>query len=218
MKRNARQGRWLPLTEACQILEVNESSLRQWADRGVIRAYRTPGGHRRFLRDDLMALFQQQPSRQAASVSLGQRALRRIRRRLHSDRLGDMPWYAGLHEADRARLRFLGRRLIDSTVAFLTQRRQKNELLEEVRLIGFEYGEDLVRQRLPLDQALEAFIFFRNSLFEAVRESMGNGALQSHDIAQVWPQVELVGDQILRAIILAYGKVSMSDRSLSSQS
>ena len=48
-------GRGLPL------LQVNEATLRQWADHGHLRVYRTPGGHRRFYRDDVLALTKSNP-------------------------------------------------------------------------------------------------------------------------------------------------------------
>ena len=37
------------------MLDVSDTTLRQWADSGYIRVYRTPGGHRRFLKDDVEA-------------------------------------------------------------------------------------------------------------------------------------------------------------------
>ncbi|MDP7469317.1 MAG: helix-turn-helix domain-containing protein, partial [Dehalococcoidia bacterium] len=53
--------RWLPLGDARRLLAVSQATLRQWADGGYLRVYRTPGGHRRFLRDDVEAFFQGKP-------------------------------------------------------------------------------------------------------------------------------------------------------------
>ena len=47
---------WLGLGEACRTLGVNESTLRRWADAALVRTFRTPGGHRRFLLADLHRL------------------------------------------------------------------------------------------------------------------------------------------------------------------
>ena len=41
------------ISEACQILKVSETALRQWTDEGKIKAFVTPGGHRRYLVADL---------------------------------------------------------------------------------------------------------------------------------------------------------------------
>ena len=54
--------RWLSLRGACHILDVSHTTLRQWADGGYLRVYRTPGGHRRFLRADVDAFTGPMPS------------------------------------------------------------------------------------------------------------------------------------------------------------
>ena len=46
---------WLTLGRAAEYLGVSENILRRWADQHRIRAFRTPGGHRRFRRSDLEA-------------------------------------------------------------------------------------------------------------------------------------------------------------------
>ncbi len=50
---------WLSLQEASDRLHVHADTLRQWADRGRIKTYRTPGGHRRFNAGDVGALSAQ---------------------------------------------------------------------------------------------------------------------------------------------------------------
>ncbi len=46
-------GDWLTLGEAARYLGVAQSTIRKWADSGRIETFKTPGGHRRFKRDDL---------------------------------------------------------------------------------------------------------------------------------------------------------------------
>src|SRR5256712_12763376 len=43
-----RMPTWLSLDEAAKRLSVHPATLREWADKGQIRTFRTPGGHRRF--------------------------------------------------------------------------------------------------------------------------------------------------------------------------
>ena len=50
---------WLSVGKACRLLQVSDVTLRQWGDAGHLQVYRTPGGHRRFWREDLLALAQQ---------------------------------------------------------------------------------------------------------------------------------------------------------------
>ena len=42
----AGSSRWVTLSRACEILGVDESTLRRWADSGRLRVYRTPAGLR----------------------------------------------------------------------------------------------------------------------------------------------------------------------------
>ena len=46
----------LGVPEVAAILGVDEKSVRLWADTGRLPCWRTPGGHRRFRRADVVAL------------------------------------------------------------------------------------------------------------------------------------------------------------------
>ena len=49
--------RMLTVGEAADYVGVSISSIRKWSDRGLVQAYRTPGGDRRFSIDDLDELI-----------------------------------------------------------------------------------------------------------------------------------------------------------------
>jgi len=53
--RSGDQLDWLTLGEAARYLGVAQSTIRKWSDGGRLRAFYTPGGHRRFRRGDLDA-------------------------------------------------------------------------------------------------------------------------------------------------------------------
>jgi excisionase family DNA binding protein len=46
---------WLTLGQAAKFLGVAQSTIRKWSDQGRVRAFYTPGGHRRFRLTDLEA-------------------------------------------------------------------------------------------------------------------------------------------------------------------
>ena len=208
MQKTASLDRWLSLGAACQVVGVNGSTLRQWADSGLLQTFRTPGGHRRFLREDLVTLLEsrtvKRPADAAHQPSLSDRALRRIRRRLHEEQTGTPRWYEALDDTTLGRLRLFGRRLLDLTTEYLTQRRRRPELLEEVRLIGEEYGEEMARHHLPLRDVLETFLFFRHSLLDSVRESARRGAPYGEDVSQALQPAEAMADELLLAMADAY--------------
>src|SRR3954453_21237661 len=61
MSRGAAPGRrpssvdpdWLTLGQAAKSPGVAQSTIRKWSDQGLVPAFYTPGGHRRFRRRDL---------------------------------------------------------------------------------------------------------------------------------------------------------------------
>jgi excisionase family DNA binding protein len=48
---------WLTLGQAAKYLGVAQSTIRKWSDQGLVPAFYTPGGHRRFRRRDLDAFL-----------------------------------------------------------------------------------------------------------------------------------------------------------------
>ena len=160
--------RWLSLQDACRLLEVSNTTLRQWADTGFVRVYRTRGGHRRFFREDVMALTDgRTPSRDPnGEDALEGSALRRIRRRLHQESATRQPWYQSVEEDGRIRMRLFGRRLL-SLLAQEGSRRRRQESLTESHALGQQYGGEMRERGVPLKDTLEAFIFFRTMVLDS---------------------------------------------------
>ena len=168
-------GDWLSLREARGLLDVSDTTLRQWADDGHLRVYRTPGGHRRFLREDVESLTKApRPSQEpTGNDSREAPALRRIRRRLTQDRVTQQPWFQaiaggaarGSNEGPEGhdRMRLFGRRLLSLLMQQPGPRRQRLELLAEARVLGQEYGTEMLERNVSLTDTVEAFVFFRTS-------------------------------------------------------
>jgi excisionase family DNA binding protein len=58
VRRDADLGReWYTLGQAAAFLGAAQSTVRKWADAGRLHAFYTPGGHRRFRREDLEAFL-----------------------------------------------------------------------------------------------------------------------------------------------------------------
>lgn len=196
--------RWITLGQACKLLGVNESTLRRWADAGHVRSFRTPGGHRRFSEEDLRALV---AGRSGASgepyTSLGQLALSRIRRRLQRGR-GHAPWYSGMSEEERERLRPLGRRLVTLASEYMTKGARRSHLVDEAREIGHEYGKELLADHLTIRDAVEGFAFFRKGLDDAAMELAQKSELSADEAVEVWDLLSNLADQVLLAIAETY--------------
>src|SRR4051812_50147776 len=61
---------WLTLGQAAKYLGVAQSTIRKWSDDGRVRAFYTPGGHRRYRRGGLRPLLPR-PGPSAGSGPLG---------------------------------------------------------------------------------------------------------------------------------------------------
>ena len=197
--------RWLSLGAACRLLQVNEATLRQWADNGYLRVYRTPGGHRRFWHDDVVGLTA--PSASPNGPELRDRvegsALRRIRRRLSHEDVARQSWYQSVKDEGRDRMRLFGRRLLSLLVQEAPLRRRRQESMAESLMLGHEYGTEMADRGVSLTDTVEAFIFFRSMVLDSANHNS-------------WGQILELADRVLVGVVEAYQKhISDTDKTQS---
>jgi excisionase family DNA binding protein len=201
--RTAQSPRWVTLRRACDILGVDESTLRRWADTGRLRSYRTPGGHRRFSLVNLEAMVAGE-SRTRGSDEMERIATARIRRQLQRARQQDQGWYASLTDANRSELRDLGRRLVEMVGEYLDKRTRRAGLLDEALEIGGRYGHVLMEAGLPLASAVGAYTGFRRTIDETTRQTAVRESLPLDEALAAIGQVHALGDQVLLGLAAAY--------------
>lgn len=175
--------RWLSLRDACRLLDVSQTTLRQWADGGHLRVYRTPGGHRRFLREDVDAFTgaDPAPSDGGSQEELEGSALRRIRRRLHQQTVSSQAWHSSVDDESRFRMRLFGRRLLTLLAQDPSNRPRRHEALTEAYLLGRQYGGEMAEKDVGLKDTVEAFIFFRTMVLDSAAGESWSGILQLAD-------------------------------------
>ena len=163
------KSQWLSLRDARRLLDVSNTTLRQWADNGYLRVYRTPGGHRRFLRSDVesFANAPEQAQDQVRDDAVEGSALRKIRRRLGRNDVLQQPWYQSVEEEGKVRMRLFGRRLLSILLQESSARRRRQELLDEAHLLGREYGTEMSERGVALKDTIEAFVFFRTMVLDS---------------------------------------------------
>ncbi len=164
------KNQWLALGAACRLLEVSDATLRQWADSGYLRVYRTPGGHRRFLRHDVESLVSgnHQPGEHSRDDAVEGSALRRIRRGLNRHDVVQQTWYQRVEEEGRVRMRLFGRRLLSLLLQESGPKRRRQELLEEAHVLGREYGTEMSDRGVTVTETVEAFLFFRSMVLDSI--------------------------------------------------
>ncbi len=198
----AEQDRWLTLGQACKLLNVDESTLRRWADAGQVRTFRTPGGHRRFAESDVKAIVQGRGRTQYSDV--GDLATKRIRQQLHRKPGSAADWYTSVDEVQREKLRPLGRRLMQLVADYVAKRGRRTSVLEEARLTGAEYGAELASAGMTLTQAMQAFTFFRKSLDQSAKQALAKAGTGAHEATDVSEQIMALADEVLLGIAGAY--------------
>jgi excisionase family DNA binding protein len=182
---------WLSLSDAAEQLGVHATTLRRWADNGDIPIMLTPGGHRRFAVQDLEAFAARQRgvsgSNQIAMI-WGDRALQTTRQEIVSHE--HKPWLNTFDSGERDANRQLGQRLLGLTMQFISAPPEETaELIHQAQDLGRQYGQLAYDSGLPLTEALEATLFFRDLLVET--------ALQMPENAQIKPTANV---RLLRKI------------------
>ena len=165
------QPRWLTLSEAAQFLGVHPSTVRRWTDDGDLHCMRTPGGHRRFLQDDLQAFLasREHDSAVASPDALADTLIRHTRHEMTAENVDKKPWIAAFDVSERAMRRESGRRLLGLAIRYTSRNTGRETVLKEGRDIGWDYGQDAATRGLSLADTAQAFLFFRETLVRAAR-------------------------------------------------
>ena len=172
---------WLGLKQAAQQLGVHPTTLRRWADNGEIPVMLTPGGHRRFAVLDIERFTEERRRLRVISgleKVWADQALTQARKGIISHR--DEHWLAVFDEKDRKHKRELGRRLMGLMLQYISLSEGGDDLLREAQAIGREHAENALNLRLPLVEALQAMLFFRDTLVEV--------AIHLPEVAHVRPE------------------------------
>lgn len=195
----ARAGRvrWLTLGEAAQFLGVDVTTLRGWADAEKVRVFRTPGGHRRFDLGDLDALVQENalPSTIAAipiASAGGSDAPRQW--------LTARPWYDGISEASRARVRGYCGELMRIVASYNAGRPARPRHLAAAHRVGAALGRAVAGWGITPAQSTEVFLYFKMHVTEALAQSRKGGS----DRVQSMRDADAFFGSVLQSMMEAY--------------
>jgi len=159
---------WVSLRHAADILGVHPATVRNWADKGDLPSRRTPGGHRRFKREDLLRYAQAQGELQPVEVQvIIQNALGSTRMRVGEDDLENMQWYKTMSDKNRREMRYQGRRVLDAIRRYLGDGAPDEQLSEAIK-IGKDYAQILTEDKLTLPQAMRGFFYFSDFVVNAI--------------------------------------------------
>jgi excisionase family DNA binding protein len=197
-------GNWLTLTEVSELLGIHPSTVRNWADQGVLPVHRTQGGHRRFMRNEINLWMQaQRVNKPEESEGLIQNALSFARIQISEARLEQQRWYQKIDQAGRASYRRSGRTLVQGLIR--SQVLDEKAAEAEARVVGVDYASNGRRFGLTTLEAVQAFLFFRNILQEAAYHAYESAAVQSpYAWGDMFRDINRYTDRILVTIIETY--------------
>ncbi len=196
---------WLSLSEVAQELGVHPSTVRNWANQGRIPVHRTPGGHRRFRHEEVI-LWKQ--AKQASTPNDANRfvkdALNRTRFHISEGRLESESWYQKLNQNARVQYRRSGRTLLQGLSTYLASSLD-DDAGGEARALGYEYAVRGRRYGLSVMEATKAFLFFRNTLLEAMFDVYDAAYVNSHYVgSDMFLKITAFTDDVMMTLLETY--------------
>jgi excisionase family DNA binding protein len=195
---------WLSLSQVAEVLGVHPSTVRNWADQGRIPFHRTQGGHRRFRRSEIELWMQSQRANEPNEAELVvQNALKRTRIQIGEGRLEAESWYQKLDDEARQQYRLSGRSMLHGLIAYLSS--DGTEAESEARSLGYEYATRGRRYGLSILDATQAFLFFRNTLQDAMLTVYEAAAVRSPSVwSAMFRRINAFTDRILVTLLETY--------------
>lgn len=195
----------ISISEASQILGVNEATLRQWTDEGKFDAFVTPGGHRRYSKSDLKKFTR------SCHKTIGMKDLvteiedTSIRHgEIARSFLDNSVQIARPDEEHQKKLADLGRRLLALTARYVSEPAHRQDTLTEARDIGSSFGRLLAEIGLPLTSAVGAFLMHRDPILQAVSHLLAKREAQGSRIMDAIPLTNRFIDEALISMIAAH--------------
>ena len=200
---------WLALGAASRLVGVGPDTLRRWADSGRVQSYQTPGGHRRFLRSSLEAMINA-PRRQRYGIERlpdsAQTMAGELHRRIQRTGYAGQPWQARLSADQRDEFRRWGQRTFQLVIEYVgaSKRAERQLLLEEAEKMGALYGGEASRAGLSLAETVEAFLFFRSPVVDAIAGHLRRRAADVADVTAAVHEANAAVDQVLLAVVTSH--------------
>jgi len=159
---------WISLRHAAELLGVHPATVRIWADNGDLPSRRTPGGHRRFRKADVLRHSQSASEIEPLEVQLIiQNALGHTRMQVGGGTLNQLAWYENLSELTRNSLRQEGMHTMENLRKYLGAGAPDEQLATAIT-IGKNYAALLSREELKLPDAVRGFFYFSDFVVNSV--------------------------------------------------
>ena len=193
------------ISEASKLLGVSEQALRQWTDEGRIKAFVTPGGHRRFSRVELKKfLSMQRKTLGIKDLAIGLEETVPAHREMDASYLTKTAWSSKLDSYAQKGLALRGRNFLNLVIRLVTEPSRTDEIMVQVREAGRDFGDTLAQMGVPLTDSVQIFIQHRDPIVGAVIALMQKRGALSPRVAETNPLINRAMDEALVALVTAH--------------
>ncbi len=201
----------MSITGACELLGVDQTTLRRWSDAGKVPVFRTPGGHRRYDRAAIQTLLDADAPGSPAiprsfdSDQLTDRSLSAYGDR-HTEGARERRWFQTYSEATLDEHRRLGRRLVDLAIRYAADPAvgQRATLLHEGEQIANRYGVSGAAAGISISDTIDAFLYFRQPVLQAVMGMIDEDHLPAKRVAHLLGEIGTFMEHVLVAAVRAH--------------
>jgi excisionase family DNA binding protein len=208
-----RGDQWLSLGAASRLLGVSQATIRRWSDAGRLKAFTTPGGHRRFSRAALERMLPSSRDRRPAVVAaaLTPARLSRAYRRDARAVAAVVPFVATLNSDDRERFRMLGRRIAASLAAHLDEpdEEARTHQLSEAAAAAADYGRQGAALGGSLSDVVEGFLAFRRPFLSELGSVARRRGFDADEVTSLFADAERALDRLLVATMTGHSVASL---------
>lgn len=195
----------LSISEASHVLGVSEVTLRQWTDEGKIKAFVTPGGHRRYSLSSLKRFMGQHPrTHNIRDLTSRLEGTVPVHREIAASYFHQSSLFNKLDSESQQYFASLGRRFLSLIIKYVSEPHKFNENLKEIREAGAGFGERAARQGLTLTETMQAFIQHRDPIINVTTDMMKKHGGVNRRIIDSINLVNRALDEALIAMVTAH--------------
>jgi hypothetical protein len=201
--------RWLSLGPASRLVGVDPDTLRRWADDGLVEAYVTPGGHRRFDQRAIETLVAGRRSGHRPLASMGaspERMARAYQRTYNTDTVAHR--VPAEDTVERERYRRDGRLLVEALVAHLDAETTDADARATAEAAATALVDDLAQRLadagMSLTEAVGLFVAARRPFLDELTGLGRRRALDAARLAALYESASGLLDRLLLRLIATF--------------
>jgi len=204
-EQSLRERSLITISEASYMLGVSEATLRQWTDEGKIRAFITPGGHRRYNKADLRSFIgKQQRVHGIKDLVTSIEDTPPLHRELAHTHFSTTSWYNKLDNESQRYFAELGKELLHLITRYITEPLKQKEVEELARNIGSAFGEQAAKLELSLTETIETFMLHRTPVINAATGLMRKREALNERVVEAIPMMTHLMDETLIMLVTTY--------------